>query len=156
MQVRLLAAGTRLPSWLNQGFDEFAKRLPPECALNLTEIPLTRRTKGGTVEHYRATEGQRMLGYLQKDLSVVALDVRGQSWTTQELAGRLGDWLMARRDVALLIGGPDGLAPQCLERAEQRWSLSSLTLPHGLVRVLVAEQIYRAWSILKRHPYHRE
>jgi 23S rRNA (pseudouridine1915-N3)-methyltransferase len=90
-----------------------------------------------------------------KDCTVIALDVAGQGWSTAELAAQFGVWLGSGRDVALLVGGPDGLAPDCLARAERRWSLSALTFPHALVRILVAEQLYRAWSILNHHPYHR-
>ena len=155
VHLHLLAAGTRLPAWQNQGFDEFAGRMPRECTPRLIEIPLSRRTKNGSVARYREDEGRRMLGHLHRDMQVIALDGRGKNWSTKELARQLETWLMSRRDIALLIGGPDGLAPACLEQAGQCWSLSPLTLPHGLVRVLVAEQLYRAWTILAHHPYHR-
>jgi len=97
-----------------------------------------------------------MMTALPKGAHVVALDESGRSWSTAELAGRLKRWLEGGRPVALLIGGPDGISPQCLDRADERWSLSPLTLPHGLVRVVVAEAVYRAWSLLERHPYHRD
>ena len=155
MQVHLIAAGTRMPRWVTEGYDEYARRLPHECRLQLREIPLGRRRGGDTVRAV-TEEGDRMLAALSgHDLRVVALAVDGRAWSTEALARQLDGWLHDGRDLALLIGGPDGLATACRERAEFAWSLSPLTLPHGLVRVLVAEQLYRAWSILAGHPYHR-
>lgn len=116
---------------------------------------MAKRTKAADTGRLIQQEGERMLGALPKGARVVALDVRGRPWSTQQLAGQLEAWMAGGRDVALLVGGPDGLAPECLERAEQTWSLSPLTLPHPLVRVVVAEQLYRAWSITQGHPYHR-
>lgn len=155
MRIHLLAAGTRLPSWVSEGFNEYAGRLPPECRLVLKEIPLGAARAGGDVHKAMAEEGERMLAALPAGAGAVALDVRGKGFSTEELARQLNRWLQDGRDLALLIGGPDGLAPECLARAELRWSLSPLTLPHGLVRIVVAEQLYRAWSFLKGHPYHR-
>lgn len=155
MQIHLLAAGTRLPAWINQGFNEYAARLPPECRLTLREIPLGASRRGGDSVKAIAEEGTRMSAAIPDRAHVIALEVRGHAFSTEELAVKLNRWLQDGRDLALLIGGPDGLAPVCVERAETRWSLSPLTLPHGLVRVLVAEQLYRAWTILKNHPYHR-
>lgn len=156
MHIALLAAGTRMPSWVAAGYDDYAKRLPPQLGLRLNEIPIAKRTKGGPVARLIEEEGARMLNSMPRGACAVALDREGRNWTTRELAAKLSDWMQEGRDVALLIGGPDGLAAACLQRAEHRWSLSELTLPHGLVRVIVAEQIYRAWSILSNHPYHRE
>lgn len=155
MRIHFLAVGQRLPAWVEQGYQEFARRLPVECRLQLTEVPAARRAKGAEVERLRAQEGERLLAALPRNACVVALDVRGAAWSTEQLAARLADWLQGGRDVALLAGGPDGLAPACLERADARWSLSALTLPHALVRIVVAEQIYRAWTVYKGHPYHR-
>jgi 23S rRNA (pseudouridine1915-N3)-methyltransferase len=155
MQIHLLAAGTRLPAWINQGFNEYAARLPPECRMILKEIPLGASRRGGDSVKAIAEEGARMTAAIPDRAHVVALEVQGRTFSTDELAKNLNRWLQDGRDLALLIGGPDGLAPACTERAETRWSLSPLTLPHGLVRVVVAEQLYRAWSILKNHPYHR-
>ncbi len=153
--MRLLAVGTRMPAWISAGFAEYAVRFPPECRLELIEIPTGRRGRGLDPERAVAEEGRRQLAAIPKGARVVALDERGQGWTSKQLAQKLGGWLQSGQDVALLIGGPDGLADDCLKRATQRWSLSPLTLPHALVRVLVAEQLYRAVSILKNHPYHR-
>lgn len=144
-----------MPGWVEQGYAEYAKRLPPECALSLTEIEPGHRGKSASAAHAREEEGRRILKTLPKGAAVVALDGRGQAWSTETLARHLTDWLADGRDRALLVGGPDGLAQTCLERADQRWSLSALTFPHPLVRVIVAEQMYRAWSLIQGHPYHR-
>lgn len=156
MRILLIGAGTRPPAWVEAGFQDYARRLPPECRLELAEIPLGRRGKGQDPARAIASEGQRMLQAIPAGSRVLALDLAGQAWSTADLARKLGDWLAQGRDLALLVGGPDGLASACLERAETRWSLSPLTFPHALVRVLLAEQLYRAWSLLRGHPYHRE
>jgi len=156
MRVRLVAAGTRLPDWINAGYAEYARRMPPESPLELLEIAVPRGTAQGARERATRQEGERMLAQLSPRHWVVALDVTGRTLDTVGLsrwwAGRQRDG----RDLAFLIGGPDGLAPEVLGRADERLSLSALTLPHGLVRVLLAEQLYRAVSLLKGHPYHRE
>jgi 23S rRNA (pseudouridine1915-N3)-methyltransferase len=144
-----------MPSWVVDAYREYAKRLPRECTLQLIEIPLSKRRKSLTPEQAADEEGQHMLAALPKDCTVIALDVRGKSWSTEELAVRLQDWLGSGRDVALLVGGPDGLSAACLARAGLKWSLSSLTYPHSLVRIVIAEQMYRAWTINTGHPYHR-
>lgn len=155
MRIHLLAAGTRLPSWINVGFNEYAERLPPECRLQLKEIPLSTKRRGGNVVKAVAEEGARMLAATPAGVCLIALDVRGRGLDSEALAKQLDHWLQGGRDLALIIGGPDGLAVECVKRSEFSWSLSPLTLPHGLVRVVVAEQLYRAWTILKGHPYHR-
>jgi 23S rRNA (pseudouridine1915-N3)-methyltransferase len=155
MRIHLLTVGQRVPGWVGQGYEDFARRLPPECRLLLTEVAAPRRSKGAEVARLRALEGERLLAALPRGACTVALDVRGAAWDTAQLAARLADWMQAGRDVALLVGGPDGLAPACLQRADAVWSLSALTLPHALVRIVVAEQIYRAWTVYKGHPYHR-
>lgn len=144
-----------MPSWVVEGYREYTKRLPRECSLQLVEIPPAKRHKSLSAEQARQQEGQAILAALPKDCSVVALDVRGKPWSTETLAAQLDDWLVSGRDVALLVGGPDGLSDACLERADQRWSLSALTYPHALVRIVLAEQLYRAWTINTGHPYHR-
>jgi 23S rRNA (pseudouridine1915-N3)-methyltransferase len=154
MRIHLLAVGQRLPDWMNQGFAEYARRLPHECRLELQEIPPGRRSGKGDAERARQEEGERILKALGND-RLIALDERGKSPDTLKLADWLGDWLMDGRDLSLVIGGADGLDKAVLDRAERRWSLSPLTLPHGLVRVVVAEQLYRAWSVRAGHPYHR-
>lgn len=121
----------------------------------LTEIPLARRGKTTALSQALEQEGRRMLAAVPKGARVVALEQSGRGFTTAELARRLELWIASGRPLALLIGGPDGLAPACLERADENWSLSPLTLPHGLARIVVAEALYRAWSVLEGHPYHR-
>lgn len=155
MRIHLLAVGTRMPAWVSTGYEEYAKRLPRECALVLKEIPLSKRNESGEVARWRAEEGQRLLAAIPNGAWVSALDVTGKARSTEQLAASLRDWLHSGRDVALLVGGPDGLDPSCVARADERWSLSPLTLPHPLVRVLLAEQIYRAWTLINNHPYHR-
>jgi 23S rRNA (pseudouridine1915-N3)-methyltransferase len=155
MQIHLIAIGTRMPRWVVEGYQEYAKRLPHECALRLVEVTAAPRGKHADVPKILRDECLRMLSTIPHGSRAVALDVRGQAWSTEQLALQLSGWLRDGKDVALLIGGPEGLAPECLARAERRWSLSPLTLPHPLVRVVVAEQIYRAWSLLSGHPYHR-
>ena len=155
MDINLIAVGTRMPSWVNEGYQEYARRLPRECCLKLTEIPLGQRTRSTAVERAVSEEGKRMLAATAPRQRVIAMDVEGRCWSTGQLAEALASWLQDGRDVSLLVGGPDGLSNTCLERAEQRWSLSALTLPHPLVRVLLAEQLYRAWTVINNHPYHR-
>ncbi len=155
MRIHLIAAGTKMPSWVEQGYADYAGRLPPECKLVLKEIPLGASRSGGDARKAIQEEGARMLAALPESAGVTALEVKGKPLDTEALAKLLNGWLQEGRDQALLVGGPDGLAPECVAKASLKWSLSPLTLPHGLVRVVVAEQIYRAWSILKNHPYHR-
>jgi 23S rRNA (pseudouridine1915-N3)-methyltransferase len=155
MQIHLIAVGNRMPEWVSQGYDEFARRMPPECRLNLIEIPAAKRTKAADIKRLLAQEGERMLEALPKNVLVVALDVSGHRWDTEEVAQQLDAWMHEGRDIALLLGGPEGLAPACRQQAERSWSLSPLTFPHPLVRIVVAEQLYRATTILKHHPYHK-
>ena len=155
MRIHLIAVGTRMPSWVSEGYQEYAKRMPRECRLQLLEVPLSKRHKSMTAAQAKQQEGKAMLAALPKDCTVIALDVSGKSWGTEDLARNLDDWLGSGRDVALLVGGPDGLSPSCLDRADRRWSLSALTYPHPLVRIVLAEQLYRAWTLNTGHPYHR-
>ena len=155
MRIRLICVGTKMPSWVTTGFQEYAKRLPADCRLELVEIPPGHRGKGADVQRAIEKESRLILAALGKDERVVALDVEGKQWSTAQLACTVGEWQMGGQNVALLIGGPDGLSAECLALAQQRWSLSNLTYPHPLVRVILAEQIYRAWSLLNNHPYHR-
>ncbi|HHH48672.1 MAG TPA: 23S rRNA (pseudouridine(1915)-N(3))-methyltransferase RlmH [Gammaproteobacteria bacterium] len=155
MRIHLIAVGTRMPAWVTQGFEEYARRLPADCALQLVEIAAGKRGKNADIARITRDEGERTLAAIPKGARVVALDVKGRSWSTGQLSQQLDGWRHGGRDIALLVGGPEGLAAECLARAEQCWSLSPLTLPHPLVRIVVAEQLYRAWSILNGHPYHR-
>ena len=155
MHIRLLAVGDRQPAWVDDGFESFARRLPVQWKFRLEPIATAARTGDGDARKAVELEGQGVLRKLKPAERVVALDERGRQMSSRELSGVLADWQLEGRDVALVIGGPDGLSGECLERAEFHWSLSRLTLPHGLARVLVAEQLYRAWSLLQGHPYHR-
>jgi 23S rRNA (pseudouridine1915-N3)-methyltransferase len=155
VQINLIAAGTRMPAWVEEGYHEYARRMPRECRLVLNEIPLAQRSKSQAIERAVRDEGARMLATLSDRQQVIALDVKGRGWSTEQLAQQMESWRQDGRDISLLVGGPDGLAAECLQRADQTWSLSALTLPHPLVRVLLAEQLYRAWSLNSGHPYHR-
>lgn len=154
MKIRLLCVGTRVPGWVTDGYLEFARRLPRDQALILEEVAATRRQ--GDVKRCIDEEGARLLGRVGRDDRVIALDERGAAWSSAALSERLATWRRDGRDIALLVGGADGLSDACRSRAEATWSLSAATLPHALVRVLVAEQIYRAWTLLSGHPYHRD
>ena len=155
MRIHLIAVGKRMPAWVTAGFEEYCRRMPPECRIELVEIVAGQRGKGADLVRLQREEGERMLAAIPKGAEVVALDARGRMVDTGGLAQWLDGWLGGGRDVAMLIGGPEGLAPACRERADRIWSLSPLTFPHPLVRIVVAEQLYRAMSILKGHPYHR-
>lgn len=155
MRIRLIAVGTRMPAWVNEGFEEYRKRLNQDVTLELVEIPAGKRGKNADLDRILDKEGELMLAALHPSDYVITLDVKGQRLSTEKLAQQLEKRLQQGNHVALLIGGPEGLPPQCRQKAQESWSLSDLTLPHPLVRVLIAEQLYRAWSILKGHPYHR-
>lgn len=155
MNIHLISVGTRMPKWVEQGFTEYAKRLPSECGVKLMEIPPGHRGKGADILRAIRDEGERMLKAIPKDCYVVALEVKGKEWSTEQLADKLAGWMKGGQDLALLVGGPDGLSRPCRDRADLLWSLSPLTMPHHLVRVVLAEQLYRAWSLMRNHPYHR-
>jgi 23S rRNA (pseudouridine1915-N3)-methyltransferase len=155
MKLQILAVGHKMPGWIASGFDEYAKRMPPELRIELREIKPEPRTGGRTAQSVMAAERQRIEAALPKGARIVALDERGQDWTTMQLAAALPGWQQEGRDVSFVIGGADGLAPELKAGAELMLRVSSLTLPHGMVRVLLAEQLYRAWSITQNHPYHR-
>lgn len=156
MRLSIIAVGGRMPAWVEQGIEEYARRLPRELRLNWREIPLARRGKDASAAQLCAREGEQIVKAIPAGDRVIALDVPGKRISTLQLAEQLREWQMSGENYSLLIGGPDGLSPQCLERADMRWSLSDLTLPHPLVRIVLAEQLYRAWTITVNHPYHRE
>ena len=144
-----------MPNWVSDGAAEYLKRMPRDLPIEFTSLPLGKRAKNQSVTSAIAQEGDTMLAAIAPTDHVVALDLYGKAWSTEQLAVQLQDWRENARAVSLLIGGPDGLDARCLARANQRWSLSNLTLPHPLVRVLLAEQLYRAWSVTQNHPYHK-
>ena len=156
MRLSLIAVGTKMPAWVSQGVTEYGKRMPRELQLHWREIPLARRSKDATVQQLCAAEGQKIIKAIPDGDRVIALDVLGKRVSTQQLAQQLESWQMSGDNYSLLIGGPDGLSQECLQRADMTWSLSDLTLPHPLVRILLAEQLYRAWTITANHPYHRD
>ena len=155
MQVRLITVGSKMPAWVETGYQEYNRRLGQEVRLELIEIPLNRRSKGANVNRLQEKEATHMLAAVGTGDLIITLEIGGKAWSTDQLAQNMGGWLQDGRNVSLLVGGPEGLHPLCLAQANLRWSLSALTLPHPLVRVVVAEQIYRAWSILRNHPYHK-
>lgn len=156
MKLAVIAVGTRMPSWADEAFAEFARRMPRELPLELKEIKTEPRSIGKPVDALLAAEAGRIKTALPARSRVVALDERGADLSTSQLAGRLRQWMETGDDVAFVIGGPDGLAPDIKAMAAEALRLSSLTLPHALVRVVLAEALYRAASLLKGHPYHRE
>ncbi|WP_016854558.1 23S rRNA (pseudouridine(1915)-N(3))-methyltransferase RlmH [Halomonas smyrnensis] len=155
MKVRLLAVGTKMPDWVTKGVEEYRKRLPRDFALEVEEIAPGARGKNADTRRAIAQESERLRARLKGDEHLVALEVGGKTWSTEQLARQAEDWRLGGRDVVLLVGGPDGLDPALSASADQRWSLSPLTLPHPLVRILLAEQLYRAWTLMVGHPYHR-
>jgi 23S rRNA (pseudouridine1915-N3)-methyltransferase len=156
MRLRLIAVGSRMPKWVREAYDDYITRLSSGLKVSLTEIEPGPRSAGRSAQKAIETEGQRLLAALRKDEYVVALDERGSEMTTRELAAWLGARMQEGRDLAFLIGGPDGFAPEVLARSDFKWALSRLTFPHALVRVVLAEQLYRAHGVLTNHPYHRE
>ncbi len=155
MKIQLIAVGTKMPDWVTAGFNEYQRRFPKEMSLELVEIPAGKRGKNADIARILQKEGELTMAAAGKS-RIVTLDIPGKPWTTEQLAQQLEIWKQDGRDVALLFGGPEGLSPECKAAAEQSWSLSPLTLPHPLVRIVVAESLYRAWSITTNHPYHRE
>jgi len=155
MKIRLLAVGNKMPAWVEQGYQEYAKRLPRDCSLELVEISPGHRGKNASSYKAMQQEADALKKAIRPGEHVVALAVEGKPWSTERLSEELEGWRNQGGDVALLVGGPDGMTDDVLRLAKQRWSLSPLTLPHPLVRVLLSEQIYRAWTILQGHPYHK-
>jgi 23S rRNA (pseudouridine1915-N3)-methyltransferase len=156
MHLRLIAVGDRQPSWVDDAFSIYSARLPREWKFRLDRIATVRRSKKDKSRNAIETEAEQILAKIAVNEQVVLLDERGKQMTSPALATRLANWQADGRDLCFIIGGPDGVSAACHERANYTWSLSDLTLPHGLARVLFAEQLYRAWSLQKGHPYHRE
>ena len=156
MKLFIVSVGHKMPDWITAGFNEYAKRMPREMKIELLEIKPEPRTTGKTVAQIMAAEAQRILAVLPQNCLRIALDEHGAQLTTRQLAGQMQDWMRAGCDVVFIIGGADGLHVSVKQAAQQLLALSSLTLPHGIVRVLLAEQLYRAHSMMHNHPYHRE
>jgi len=156
MKLLILAVGHKMPSWITDGFNEYSKRMPREAKIELLEIKPEPRTTGRTVAQIMEAEAQRIQAALPRDALRIVLDERGKHWTTRQLTEQMKDWLGGGRDVAFIIGGADGLHDSIRAGANQLLALSAMVLPHGMVRVLLAEQLYRAHSLLHNHPYHRE
>ncbi len=156
MKIKIIAVGTKMPHWVETAFDIYAQRLPRDCCLELIEIPAAKRTRNQLTDKWMQKEGELIIKSIDSSDWVVALDVEGQNWSTSKLALQITKWQSMGSNIALLVGGPDGLSAECLSRANQRWSLSALTFPHPMVRVVLSEAIYRAWSVTVNHPYHRE
>lgn len=154
MRIRLIAVGEKLDSWVNAGYHEYARRIRGDCRMELIEVSPANRKKL-SVEKAVEDEGKRILKAIGADHHVVVLAVDGVAWTTEQLCHQLNRWLHIGSPIDVVIGGPDGLSPSVVARANQIWSLGPLTFPHPLVRIIVAEAIYRAWSLYHGHPYHR-
>jgi len=155
MQINLISVGNRMPGWVQQGYDEYAKRMPKECTLVLKEVMPGKRGKNSDIPRIVRDEGERMINAIPARTHIVTLDIPGKSWTTPELSSAMKRWMESGQNLALMVGGPEGLSDSVRELSNESWSLSRLTFPHPIVRILVAEQLYRAWSLLNNHPYHR-
>lgn len=156
MKIYLITIGKKMPSWVEEGYKEYEKRLNQDCQLILVELDAGKRSKKTSSTANKQEDAKLISKAIPKNCHVVVLDVKGKQYTTEKFAGRLENWLQLGKDVALIIGGADGLDESIVKLANEKWSLSTLTFPHPMVRVIVAEQIYRAWSYANNHPYHRE
>lgn len=155
MNITVIAVGKKMPTWVETGYREYADRMPRDYKLKLVEITAQKRTKHTDIARALEIEGDAILAAVPPHNLIIALDRLGKSFSTEKLSDKLHSWHDLGQDISLLIGGPEGLHKNCITAAQQTWSLSKLTLPHPLVRVFIAEQFYRAWSIISRHPYHR-
>ncbi len=155
MHIHLIAVGQKMPAWVNQACDDYLTRLPRELQLNTIEVPLIKRGKNPDVQRIVRDESRKVMQSIPAGCSLVALDVKGRKVSTEQLATTLNNWMQQGNDIAIVIGGPDGLSDELLQQAGQTLSLSDMTFPHPLVRIVIIEQLYRAWSILNNHPYHR-
>ncbi|MGH6631504.1 MAG: 23S rRNA (pseudouridine(1915)-N(3))-methyltransferase RlmH [Burkholderiales bacterium] len=155
MRLTVVAIGQRMPPWVTQAWTEYSRRFPRGFSPELKEVPAIKRSRNADIESVRRREGEALLLAVPDNTYVIALDEDGRQWTTRELSLQLQEWMHEGRHVAFLVGGPDGLSSESLAQADFRWSLGRLTLPHPLVRIVLAEQLYRAWTITQNHPYHR-
>jgi 23S rRNA (pseudouridine1915-N3)-methyltransferase len=156
VKIHLIAVGKKMPEWINAGYTEFSKRMPPELQINLIEITPSTRNKTTPIDKNIKEEGERIQSAIPENSRLIVLDEKGKNFNSMALSKKMEGWLPMGQDISIVIGGADGIDPVIKKQADEKWSLSSFTLPHALVRVVVAEQLYRAWSIMKGHPYHRE
>ena len=154
MRLRVLAVGQKMPAWVEDGVAEYSRRMPREYAVEWVDIAPAKRGNGSP-QRYREKEGEVILSRLAKTDHLVALDVSGSTISTEKISDRFDQWQMQGQHVSIVIGGPDGLDAAVLQRAAEQWSFGRITLPHPLVRIILAEQLYRAWSVQASHPYHR-
>lgn len=155
MEINLVAVGDRMPDWVAAGFNEYARRVRGRCRLKLIEVPARNRPRNADLSRIVEQEGVQLLKAAPRGSRLIALDRGGRQFSTEQLANKMDDWLQTGQPISLLVGGPEGFSAQVLEEVDESWSLSSLTFAHPLVRVIAAEQLYRAWSILESLPYHR-
>jgi 23S rRNA (pseudouridine1915-N3)-methyltransferase len=155
MKLTIIAVGKKMPAWVQTGYADYEKRLPKEWKPNVIELELAHRSKTKSTEQCKQQEAKDILANISRTDWVVVLDVMGKALSTEKLSSEMTKWQMDARNVTIVIGGPDGLDHSCLERANQKLSLSALTLPHPLVRVFLIEQLYRGWTIMHNHPYHK-
>lgn len=155
LHIHLLSIGERMPAWVDQGYEDYIKRLPAHIKVNLSAIAALKRNKSSDLDKVLQTECQKLKQFIPKDAYVIALDRLGKVFSSREWAEFLLEWQENYKDVVFMIGGPEGIDQTCLQQAHQVWSLSSLTFPHSLVRLIFIEQIYRAYTIIQQHPYHR-
>lgn len=155
MKIRLCTITHKTPAWIQAGYHEYAKRLPAAYALELIEVPAEKRNEQSDIARIKEREGEKLLAVTKPGDRLIALDVKGTAWSTEDLAKQMQAWQLEGRNVNLLVGGPDGLSAACLAKTDSQWSLSPLTFPHFIVKLILAEQLYRAYSILSNHPYHR-
>jgi len=156
VHIRLLAVGDRQPTWVDDACENYIGRMPRDWKFRIECVATARRSKNNQAHNAMQAEGEQLLARIRSGEQVVLLDEKGTQYSSQALAARLSDWQADGRDLCFIIGGPDGVSAACRQRADATWSLSALTLPHGLARVLLVEQLYRAWSLQNGHPYHRE
>lgn len=155
MIIHIIAVGTKMPGWVTQGVDEYLRRMPSECQIKFVELPLGQRSKSKNIKQAMQQEEKSILAAIPNNSVVIAMEVRAKIWSTEILSEKMQAWMRSGKDVALLVGGPDGMTQACIDIAVEKWSLSNLTLPHPLVRIVLAEQLYRALMITKNHPYHK-
>jgi len=155
MIIHIIAVGTKMPSWVTQGVDEYIRRMPGECQVKFIELALGQRSKSKNIKQAMQQEEKSILAAIPNNSIVIAMEVKAKIWSTEILSEKMQVWMGSGKDVALLVGGPDGMTQACIDIAVDKWSLSNLTLPHPLVRIVLAEQLYRALMIIKNHPYHK-